>query len=165
MGGIFIPPLGSVIRLEKDWHFPLHFESRNEKLMELAKLTPLYKQEHWGRTWRDVDVVDRKRLIEMSNWTFENGYPEDGDHFDHYGYWSGDWSHPFMFSEDTELKIDRIYLRQGQKDFDSVSFRSNCWVSEISSPAARIPRKTKAIRFWAKLADVNRIEGRYLNDR
>lgn len=169
MPQIFIPPLGSVIRLEEEWRFPLHYERRNEKLMELSRLEPPFKR-HISRfgandTWRNMSPKERKETIDATPWIFENGYPEDGPQFDHYGFWSGDWSHPFSFAEDTELKIDRIYLRQGQKDFDSVSFRSNCWVSEISAPAARIPRKTKGIRFWAKLSDVNNIVGRYLNDR
>lgn len=164
MAKIFIPPLGSVVRLEEEWRFPLHHERRNEKLMELAKLVPLFKQEHWGKHWRDIHIANRKRLIEMSNWIFD-GVDEHHPHAVNYAYWTGDWSHPFSFAEDTELKIDRIYLRQGQKDFDSVSFRSNCWVSKISAPAARIPRKTKSIRFWAKLSDVNNIVGRYLDDR
>lgn len=163
MPQIFIPPLGSVIRLQDTWKFQLQYERRNEKLMELCKLTPPHTLEHWGKAWRKLDIADRKRLIEMSNWNFENEYDEDSPLFDNYAYWAGDWSHPFLFTKGTELKIDRIYLRQGQKDFDSVSFRSNCWVSNLDAPAINIPRKTKGIRFWAKLADVNRIEGVFVH--
>ena len=47
----------------------------------------------------------------------------------------------------TVLRVDRIYIRSGAGDFDSVTFRLN-------------PRRRKVLtgRFWAKLADVNRLE-------
>jgi len=46
----------------------------------------------------------------------------------------------------TELAVARIYIRQGLKGFDSVTFR-------ITGG----DKKFKGCRFWAKLADVNRI--------
>jgi hypothetical protein len=45
----------------------------------------------------------------------------------------------------TILTVDRIYIRKGAKSFDSVSF------------FMKAPEVKKAIRFWAKLVDVNRI--------
>lgn len=45
----------------------------------------------------------------------------------------------------SELKVDRIYIRQGQKDFNSVTFR------------VKFPGEKKSYRFWAKLDDVNKI--------
>ena len=50
----------------------------------------------------------------------------------------------------TSLTIDRIYIRHGSKDFDSVSF----W---IGSKPKGVGYKGK-VRFWAKLKDVNDIE-------
>ncbi len=48
---------------------------------------------------------------------------------------------------DSVLKINRIYIRKGQKDFDSVTFFL------VHSKGKKV---TKA-RFWVKLADANRI--------
>lgn len=45
------------------------------------------------------------------------------------------------------LKIDRIYIRKGQKDFDSVTFFLTF---------CRGKKVTKA-RFWVKLEDANKI--------
>jgi hypothetical protein len=45
----------------------------------------------------------------------------------------------------TILTIDRIYIRKGASGFDSVSFYM------------KAPKAKKAVRFWAKLDDVNRI--------
>lgn len=43
----------------------------------------------------------------------------------------------------TSLKVDRIYIKKGQKDYNSVTF----W--------AAIPGIKGKTRFWAKLDDVN----------
>jgi hypothetical protein len=47
-----------------------------------------------------------------------------------------------------ELTIERIYIRKGMKEFDSVTFR------------AKDPNKTKSksYRFWVKLVEANRID-------
>jgi hypothetical protein len=73
-----------------------------------------------------------------------------------------------------ELKIDRIYIRKGQDEFDSVTF---LWKGMTTAP--RVIQKTatkfasgrdredftytqkipkRPVRFWAKLSDVNNIE-------
>jgi hypothetical protein len=50
--------------------------------------------------------------------------------------------------KDTILKVDRIYIRQGSEDFDSVTFRiSDC-------PNKDLIKK----RFWVKLDDANKLE-------
>lgn len=49
----------------------------------------------------------------------------------------------------TLLSVDRIYVRNGAKDFDSVTFRIK--KGECPDP------KFQGIRFWAKLSDVNKI--------
>ena len=61
----------------------------------------------------------------------------------------------------TTLKIDRIYIRKGQDDFDSVTFlwKGNKIPSKVVSyghgNVYKVPSKT--VRFWAKLDDVNKI--------
>lgn len=56
----------------------------------------------------------------------------------------------------TVLTLDRIYIRQGGEDFDSVTFRMKPGpgpLSPMSPPGFR-----KNIRFWVKLEDANRIQ-------
>ncbi len=55
----------------------------------------------------------------------------------------------------TVLVLDRIYIRQGQDDFDSVTFKLKHCPTSLSPMA---PKPRKGVRFWAKLEDVNRIE-------
>ena len=56
------------------------------------------------------------------------------------------------------LKVDRIYIRKGQGDYDSISF----WLTDCPNKAWA-PKKAGGtaegrLRFWAKLDDANNIE-------
>jgi len=60
------------------------------------------------------------------------------------------------------LKIDRIYIRKGASDYSSITFYAKD-LGEIMSAnkyswSKSKPRKLKALRFWAKLTDCNRIQ-------
>lgn len=140
MPKLYIPEISDVVTLTSDWTFDLYNESRNESLMELTG-------------------DDRKTA------------------------WSGITSAPCTIPSGAQLKIDRVYIRKGLSEFSSVSF---LWVGkrlpartemedrweyvggydwskpshtqqrELRAVAVKIP--AKPIRFWAKLADVNKIE-------
>ena len=60
------------------------------------------------------------------------------------------------------LKVDRVYIRKGSKDYSSITF---LWKGEAlpakietysDGSTGKVPRIP--VRFWAKLADVNNIE-------
>lgn len=162
MPQIFIPPLGTVIQLEEDWHFKLYDESRNQSVLDAAGLTPPYREDR-AVSWRDLSDTQRAAEIDKSDWIY-TPHPGMAHRAGDYNYWSGTWEHDFVFREGTELKIDRIYIRQGQDNFDSVSFRTRQWVSALGDPLFRAPRKIKSLRFWAKLPDVNKMIGRVIHD-
>lgn len=59
----------------------------------------------------------------------------------------------------TILRVDRIYIRKGSSDFDSISF------TVVDSPNKRIATKKyggtfsrRQARFWAKLDDCNKMQ-------
>jgi len=63
----------------------------------------------------------------------------------------------------TVLRVDRIYIRQGKSEWDSLTFS----VTFAPKDKSRVKPKTgvlgqeeklKGARFWAKLKDVNRIQ-------
>ena len=60
----------------------------------------------------------------------------------------------FTLPTGTQLSLARIYVRLGQKQFDSVTFNAS-W--ELISPKTKKMTKIKG-RFWAKLADANTIK-------
>lgn len=162
---IFIPPLGSVIQLQEDWNFHLHDERRNSTVQEAIKSFPPYRNRDPALpTWRELTVPERKIQVDASDWEYiphediETKYPD-------YMYWTGDWCRQMVFRAGTELKIERIYLRRGQDNYDSVTFRTNCWISALGDPLFSAPRKIKHLRFWAKLEDVNQIVGKYIEPR
>lgn len=67
--------------------------------------------------------------------------------------------------EHTELKVDRIYIRKGNKDFSSVTFISQNSLNVLFKPKKKLTKQEKqrhpnfgSLRFFAKLSDVNKIE-------
>ena len=78
--------------------------------------------------------------------------------------WGGNnyGSIPCTIPAGATLKIDRIYIRKGGRDYSSITF---LWTGEalpakiekyLDGSTYKVPRIP--IRFWAKLEDVNRIE-------
>jgi hypothetical protein len=92
-----------------------------------------------------------------------------------YGWRSNDNSIIVTLEKDTILRIDRIYIRKGKSEWDSITFvisdapndKNRCKHSSIKQyygKDAVIPdedpntvEKLKGARFWAKLDDVNEI--------
>jgi hypothetical protein len=65
----------------------------------------------------------------------------------------GDKSDDITLPKGTVLVIDRMYLRKGAEEFDSLTFRLHECPGKVRGKAV----KGKP-RFWAKLADVNQIQ-------
>jgi len=133
---LFIPPLGTRLELTQTWEFPLMAEKRNKRLWEF--LTREELPSIWGTS-----------LVNSSY--YKDKYPL-----------SATACQPSILATlppGTILIVDRIYIRQGAKGFDSVSFRCEripdiAGCAEWGKPGLR---KRTVGRFWAKLEDVNRI--------
>lgn len=162
MKTLFIPPLGTLVTLAAPWTFRVFNERRNESLVKwMGKFVgkdseyvtfPLGQELH--RSGTDWYQRSHERFI---NCTLPKG---------------------------TELRIDRIYIRKGQDGFDSVTFflkgaatkaeagvtkgmyrqaslRDGAapWSGDVVTkdvPYERAWKKpARAVRFWAKLEDVN----------
>lgn len=67
-----------------------------------------------------------------------------------------DQHHSVTLPAGTRMKVDRIYIRSGQSDFDSITFfittkdaeQMTCWRRSTQG----------SIRFWVKLRDANNLE-------
>lgn len=129
---LYIPSIGDRIILTEDWTFQLHDEGRNETLF----------------VYLDEEKPDR---IPTEN------------------YWGGISQEPGFTEVEllagSILKIDRIYIRKGLDEFSSVTFMLEG--AKAPMPRDKWDRKAKkyvpgvqnrAVRFWAKLDDVNNIE-------
>lgn len=124
-----MPTVGQKVRVldGQDWSFKLYQESRNDSMY--AYVGKRLKPEHL-RGFYD-DFVGG-----------EAAYYEDDKEPDRK-------SIPVSLPGGTVLTIDRIYLRKGAGEYDSVTFILN---------GAKLPGKKGVharVRFWVKLEDVN----------
>lgn len=120
---LFIPTIGTELRLLTDWEFILHCEHRNYSLIDHFKLDP--------------NIRDR-----WDCYSYRRPGGEDA------------WK--VVLKAGTVLRVDRIYIRKGLDDFDSLSF---VVVDSLDKTIGTKQNGCKAaIRFWAKLPDVNNID-------
>lgn len=144
---LFIPRLGDTLTLSKDWTFSVLNEYRNVSLLAYMDI----RSPH-GSTY-----VDEKKDL----------YRFYREHYPNVQRW------PCTLGKGVQLRVDRIYIRKGARDFDSVSFLlRNASVAgydiEVTNWAidGRTRRPTthtyrepkKQVRFFAPLDDVNRME-------
>lgn len=59
----------------------------------------------------------------------------------------------FVFPKGAVLTVERIYIRQGVGDFDSVTFRARDYTTVVRTGLKT--KKPPTVRFWAKLDEVN----------
>jgi len=121
-------------------------------------------------------IGDKLRLIKPWSFTLYNEHrnynlmyfydywkiDEYGKHTQHFGYKAE--VDLVKLDKNCILTIDRIYIRKGAKDFDSVSFyltlpdgRTSTMPISIEQYSGSKPRRQR-LRFWAKLHEVNKIE-------
>jgi hypothetical protein len=133
---LFIPPLGTRLELAQNWKFPLMAEKRNKRLWEYFTREEL--PSFWGTSL--VNSPYYKEKYPLSNIAAQESITVE-------------------LPAGTVLIVDRIYIRQGAKGFDSVSFRCESIPNIAGSAEWGKPglRKKTVGRFWAKLEDVNRI--------
>lgn len=122
---LYIPHLGDKLTLESDWTFSVHFEHRNNGLTDLMENLSSYS------------VASKAPGFDYREW---------GNQFRKV---RGEYPKPFTLPAGTILSVERIYIRMGASDYDSITFRVQ------SSPDERFKKK---VRFWVKLDDANKIE-------
>lgn len=142
LGIVSIPTIGSRLTLAEPWAFVLVGERRN---------TDFWNKVHGKPT--TAEVTER--------WTgeyYDKTQPggEDGQRYPRV-YATKETSLP----AGTVLRVDRIYIKQGGENFDSVTFRVEKMPGDDAKPKHE-PFKKKGSarsvgRFWAKLHDANRI--------
>lgn len=118
---VFIPELGTVLILAEPWTFNVINERRN------AGLAVLMGQDASKGSYLPFGSTDNP--VEDGHWGMRRVPVDPGT---------------YTWPAGTELVVDRIYVRQGNETFSSVSFK------------ARVGKKQ--YRFFAQLADVNNIQ-------
>lgn len=135
---LYVPEIGTVLQLEKDWEFTLYTERRNAALAKAA-----------GFNYDLSDWIVRSNNGEES---LRNGWRKAKSYYD--------WQKEMTLPAGTILTLDRIYIRKGVSEFSSLSFNltRKSVNPDYSDFAKNIYTMTGRCRFWAKLNDVNKIE-------
>lgn len=149
---LLIPNLGTVLLVKKNWTFRVFFEQRNIGLWESILG---YKGSYWSNVFynnggfksEDFEggAIPKEILYEkaLSEKELESAYSsykatrrKDEPYF------------LLTIPKNTQLKVERIYVRNGGEAFASVTFRvtKNCPDKKLASK-----------RFWAKLSEANEL--------
>lgn len=145
---LFIPTIGTQMELAKEWSFTIHYEYRNDKALEYFGLMDEYekfnieKREH-NESVREIFKVNNPE-IQITYYTKIDGLRTDA------------FKKIVTIPKGSILIVDRVYIRNNRKEYDSLTFR-------LASTPTQIPKgknkKLKSLcRFWAKLDDVNNME-------
>lgn len=166
---IWIPEIGDLIGLDEDWTFSLHRENRNNDIINALDLR---KQGAYA------DLLDRRDMMFASStcekevtsvagykWKqpvvadaalYKRAIQLDRD--------VQDWTWPILLPNGTVLRVDRIYVRKGSKDFSSLSFYIEESPRIALNPGVKTGFKKGRLRFWARLDEVNQMIGTPLAD-
>ncbi|RQT26119.1 hypothetical protein [Burkholderia contaminans] len=152
MPKLCIPRLGADLVLASDWSFRLFNEYRNTTLQQAIGLTNPFGgliHDFWGAT-----PAERFAALEKSQWREADGSLSTVKERKERNF-NGELQHPVTIPAGALLTVDRIFIRKGAADYDSVTF----WLKASKVPVAINGRQVKkSVRFWAKLDDVNAIE-------
>lgn len=139
---IHIPALGTVLKLTSPWSYMLYREDRNRSVWHLLNLPWNHRE---TSIWRQPDISNedlaRYNVIAFPRKGYKPGVS-----------WGSAFTYAYhhILPIGAELKIDRIYIKKNNPEFDSVTFTIG---------KGTIPGYTHGkARFWAKLDDVNTIE-------
>ena len=132
---LFVPEIGTELKLAEDWYFNLYAEYRNETLGKLHGF-----ELQW-LAWEEWS--NRPEEFKYLHYT----WIKDGER---------KYSIPVVIPAGTILKVDRIYIRKGNKDFSSITFTAPKFAS-VEMESWNKTKYKRGIRFWAKLSECNTI--------
>ena len=166
---LYIPEIGDTLTLTQDWSFQLVLESRNEKMISrtfpdhtftynwsIPEIFGLTDNRHFLFLKTKMKELNDKLYNISSNYRNRDYYEKREEYYQKIrDFFTENKEYVILPSREemrpvlpsgTELKVSRIYIRQGASNYSSVTFY------------AKIPGVKKSIRFFAKLRDVNKIE-------
>lgn len=160
---LYVPEIGDNLLLTRDWQFILHPERRNTSianglgLSEFSNYDTFRKRIHG---WYNLESVPN---IPEFDWRRNGDYVYRKDWENSRNEWVNEVSKilvsdlHIIFPTGTILKVDRVYIRKGAKDFSSITFHAKNLEIVNGEFTISNKKKPKSFRFWAKLSDCNTI--------
>jgi hypothetical protein len=156
---LFIPEVGTTLKLSEDWTFTLAFQYRNESFVQAAiggmfNVPPELRVFHRHYSEKDKSIIFALKDTEYKDQAVirTSDFPKDYPVVQH----NNLNGVRFTLPKGTELKIDRIYVRKGKADYSSLTFN----VVSTTHPflVDKKGKKKKGLRFWSTLDDVHSME-------
>lgn len=167
---LYVPEIGDNLLLTRNWQFKLHPERRNSSIYTTMGLTPF---SWWKPIEGKFDRYNRQEQEHIEGWIDTNQFVQPdyktyngnwGTYHKDYDAWSEVAKKNMIindiivnFPAGTLLKVDRIYIRKGAKDYSSVTFHAKNIEIVNGEFVISKKKKPKSFRFWAKLHDCNNI--------
>jgi len=124
MKKFYVPEIGDEITLTEDWTFQLHSEYRNIIFGHFLGYNNYYSG------W--VNQSDTKSLETLQSFKYREDCESQDDYMKRHKEWQLEWQlecEKFRLDvievtipKGCILKIDRIYIRKGNKDYSSITF-------------------------------------------
>lgn len=133
---LYIPSLGNKLKLIEPWSFDLYAERRNDTLWEKLGL-PTNAKNHF----LSPDPITPEEIIRFNLVATQTGYRQS-------------YKTRTTLPVNSILTVDRIYIKKGGEEFNSVTFNLNTLSAGLTKGKCR---------FWAKLHDVNTMEFEIVN--
>ena len=134
---IFVPDIGTKIKLTEGWIFQLYQEYRNNSIFEaLGNNTENLKKVVYAKdkSYWNPNLVVEKFYYEM------------------------------FLPADSILTVRRVYIRNGKGDYSSLTFTLNETTHPFLAYNKEKKKKKTCGQFWAKLSDVNQIKCEIIKD-
>ena len=147
---MFIPTIGTKLRLTDEWRCTLKQESRNWLTIDLLTPGEETAADRYNAAW-DMDWRGAYQLPEAERMALLAASQRRTDAFNEAQF-------DLVLPVDTVLSIDRIFIRKHLDQFDSITFQiEDCPEERFRSKKMGGTAKRKP-RFWVKLDEANTIE-------
>jgi hypothetical protein len=139
-----IPTIGESVTLAKDWTFTCIAEYRNQTLMDFLEKTGVIPKD--SPRWEELaicgEMVSSTRTWQPGLHPCQHEPGHSGEH-NPFAYRHKEYAkYTCTLPRGTRLRVDRIYIRKGKSNWDSLTF----WAQDLAK---------KKVRFFARLNEVN----------
>lgn len=142
MNQLYIPAIADVITLALPWTFSLYCEQRNGTLIRGFGVDSAISRNGKPITPAISYYAWQAKDLQYKGATIKDNRIDE-----------------FTIPAGAQLAVSRIYIRQGQPNFNSITFKllKGTCAEIVDSSGLPYPLRKNGIRFWVKLQDANKL--------